>query len=90
VRESDGLALSSRNRRLAPADRAAAVCIPRGLEAAASAVAAGERDVTAIESAAHTVLDRPARIATAVWFDDIRLIDNFPLLPPEVFRSPEG
>jgi pantoate--beta-alanine ligase len=115
VRESDGLALSSRNRRLAPADRAAAVCIPRCLEAAASAVAAGERDVAAIESAARAVLaaeprarpeyvtvfdpetlrplqvlDRPARIATAVWFDDIRLIDNFPLLPPEVFRSPEG
>lgn len=34
VREPDGLALSSRNRRLPPDDRAAAVCISSGLDAA--------------------------------------------------------
>jgi len=42
VREADGLALSSRNRRLGPADREAARCVPRALAAAAAAVAAGE------------------------------------------------
>ena len=36
------------------------------------------------------VLAGPARIATAVWFADIRLIDNRELSPSEVFRSPEG
>jgi pantoate--beta-alanine ligase len=42
VREADGLALSSRNRLLTPADRAAARCVPRALEAAAGMVATGE------------------------------------------------
>jgi pantoate--beta-alanine ligase len=42
VREADGLALSSRNRRLAPAEREAARCVPRALDAAANMVATGE------------------------------------------------
>jgi pantoate--beta-alanine ligase len=41
VREADGLALSSRNRLLAPADREAARCVPRALAAAADAVREG-------------------------------------------------
>ena len=40
VREADGLALSSRNRLLAAAEREAARCVPRALDAAAAAVAA--------------------------------------------------
>jgi pantoate--beta-alanine ligase len=42
VREPDGLALSSRNRRLGPDDREAARCVPRALQAAAEMVATGE------------------------------------------------
>src|SRR5207253_2051195 len=42
VREADGLALSSRNRCLAPAEREAAGCVPRALDAAANMVATGE------------------------------------------------
>src|SRR5216117_1536382 len=42
VREADGLALSSRNRRLSAEDREAARCVPRALDAAAEMVATGE------------------------------------------------
>jgi pantoate--beta-alanine ligase len=42
VREADGLALSSRNRRLSAEERKAARCVPRALDAAAEMVATGE------------------------------------------------
>lgn len=48
VREGDGLAMSSRNMRLAPADRAAAVVLSRALDAA-EAIAAPGLPVTALK-----------------------------------------
>jgi pantoate--beta-alanine ligase len=41
VREADGLALSSRNRRLSAEEREAARCVPRALDAAAEMAATG-------------------------------------------------
>ena len=91
VRAADGLALSSRNARLSPAERAAGLALPRALEAGLRARRAGEDPVsaarTALESAPNVSIDYvdladfdgPTLVA-AVRVGDIRLIDNVRLI----------
>lgn len=105
VREADGLALSSRNVRLSPEQRAAAPVIHVALAAAREMFASGVTLASAlrdsftgrIDAEPHARLEYvsvadarslqeldhvevPAVMSCAVWFGDVRLIDNV-LLP---------
>ena len=53
VREPDGLAMSSRNVRLSATARAQALALKHGLDAAAGAIARGERDASRVEQRAR-------------------------------------
>ncbi|MBL9214173.1 MAG: pantoate--beta-alanine ligase [Opitutaceae bacterium] len=75
VREADGLALSSRNRRLSPAARAVAPQFAKILRASGSAAAA----VPALQAAGFEVdyvEDRAGVRLGAVRIEGVRLIDN--------------
>jgi pantoate--beta-alanine ligase len=57
VRDADGLALSSRNAYLSPAERERALGLSRALRAAEAEVAAGHVDAETVLGAAHAELD---------------------------------
>jgi pantoate--beta-alanine ligase len=82
MREPDGLAMSSRNVRLSAAERAAAVCVPRAIDAAIQAYASGERSARALESAMVAVITAE-RAAT---LDYAEVVAGVPLRPRD--RAP--
>lgn len=79
VRESDGLAKSSRNIYLSAAERQSAVALSRSLGRAAELIAEGERDSVLVRDAMHEILNQAAPAQT----DYVAIID------PETFREVE-
>jgi pantoate--beta-alanine ligase len=80
VRDPDGLALSSRNTRLSPEERARALALPRALatrdaETARAILEAAGLEVDYVEVAPFD----PPTLAAAVRVGSTRLIDNVPL-----------
>lgn len=84
VREDDGVAMSSRNAYLKPAERVAARCLSRALSEARALAAAGERNASAILAAAD------ARIAAEplAQIDYATLVDPETLTPIDTLDGP--
>lgn len=71
VRDDDGLARSSRNAYLSATERDEALALSRGLRAAQSAVASGERDAATLEALARREMEAVAGLRV----DYARLVD---------------
>lgn len=84
VREDDGLALSSRNQRLSPDERALARVLYRALQAAAAAIEAGATDAPAIARDAARRIPEDPRLR----LEYLAIVDPEEIQPVREVRGP--
>jgi pantoate--beta-alanine ligase len=77
VRESDGLALSSRNRYLSARERTPALTLSRALNAISMTYHAGQKDVSALLAAGRSILAQEPEVR----IDYLAIVDPDTLLP---------
>lgn len=84
VREADGLAMSSRNRRLSPEGRVAALALVRALHAVVDAIAGGVTDAAAAKAAGA----REASGSAAIRLEYLEVVDPVSMQPVQDVRGP--
>ena len=82
LRESDGLAMSSRNAYLTAAERAVAPALHRALRSGAAAIARGSRDLAEVEAAMRAELAR----TPGIELDYLNLVDAASYESPRDFN----
>jgi pantoate--beta-alanine ligase len=84
VREADGLAISSRNQYLNPAERNTAPVLHRALREAAARIRSGERDVSKIREAALAIL----KTEPLVRLEYLEIVDPVEMQPLSTISGP--
>ena len=84
VRESDGLALSSRNKYLNAEERRAAPALHRALQEAANRIRAGEQDAAKVRESALALLNDSAMIRVEYF----EIVDPVELQPVDTIKGP--
>jgi len=84
VRESDGLALSSRNRYLNAEERKAASALHRALQEAANRIQAGEQDAAKVRQGAVALLNDSGMIRVEYF----EIVDPVELQPVDTIKGP--